>query len=250
MTARASTFEPWAQVDDLPELPEAVLEATKVDAIQMASDVLFQFTGRQWPGVGTSTLRPCACRCSTRRGCTCAPAAIALPWRPVVAVDEVSIGGDVLDPSEYRVDNDALLVRQRDMDGRARSWPAWQDLAAPLGDDRTFGITYRHGALPPVGGVRSCIQLAEQLARAWTPDQTDGCRLPKRVTTLSRQGVALAVLDPLTLFADGRTGLPEVDLWIGSVMHGAQRRPGAVIDVAGMGGHGRPRFRQTRPSGS
>lgn len=105
----------------------------------------------------------------------------------------------------------------------------------PAGEPGTWTVEYSHGRQPPVGGVQACIALARELAIGWAANaQTSArCRLPRRVTTVSRQGVTLAVLDPLTLFADGLTGLSEVDLWVSSDRYGSDRRVGGVIDVAG-----------------
>lgn len=43
------------------------------------------------------------------------------------------------------------------------------------------------------------------------------CRLPRRVQTVSRQGVTYQMVDPTDIYRDGLTGLPEVDIWIASV---------------------------------
>ena len=49
------------------------------------------------------------------------------------------------------------------------------------------------------------------------------------MTSITRQGISLAVLDPLTLFVDGLTGLPEVDLWVQSVRLGRARRSASLM---------------------
>ena len=50
----------------------------------------------------------------------------------------------------------------------------------------------------------------------------------------------MAVLDPLTLFQEGRTGLPEVDLWLASVVKGRQQRRGTMIPMGKRRGQRRP----------
>lgn len=214
---------------DTPETADTALIET---AIQVASNVLYAFTKRRYPGTRTDTIRP-TCKHHNHGDCSCAQLpGIRLPFPPIVSITEVLIDGELVPPAEYRIDGDRL-VRLRDTDGTQHGWPTSQDLTLETTEPRTWSVTYVHGCDPPEGGVRACIELAEQLVKAWTP--SDGsCRLPQRVTSISRQGVSLAVLDPLTLFAEGRTGLSFPDLWIGSELHGDARRPGAVIDVAGQ----------------
>lgn len=93
-------------------------------------------------------------------------------------------------------------------------------------------VTYSYGAEPPLGGIKAAAVLACQLALSADPAALrDGrCRLPKRVTTISRQGVTLAILDTFSVFADGLTGIPEVDLWISTVRYGETHRRATMSD--------------------
>ena len=104
-------------------------------------------------------------------------------------------------------------------------------------EEDTWSITYTYGQNPPIGGIRAAAVLACELTLAFQPETVNQCRLPKRVTSITRQGVSMAILDPLTLFADGLTGLSEVDLWVSSVAVGAKRRRASVI-VPGQPAHG------------
>ena len=238
-----STCEPWATVADVCtpcddyEMDEALLE----DSLQLATDVLFQFTGRQWPGECTETVRPCGygtaiargwCGCMSSSSCGCKRLSeLWLPNGPVVSVSEVKIDGDVLDPARYRVDDQRTLVYLPASPSAVRQgWPCCQRLDRADTEADTWSVTYTWGSLPPIGGVKAAAALGCQLALACQPEavRAGACRLPQRVTTITRQGVSMALLDPLTLFADGQTGLAEVDLWVGSVLAGRQRRPGMV----------------------
>lgn len=240
MISRPSTHTPWIEVEDLPELPDEVTDATKTAAVQVASDVLFQLSGRQWPGIGQDVLRPPA----HWRGPDAVSWRLELPYQPVVSIVAVTIEGVTVDPSEYGLVDGRHLVRYRNDADELIGWPTEQDLSVELGGERTWSVTYTHGADPPVGGVRSAITLAEQLARAWTPSQ-EGCRLGKATRTIARQGVTVALDDPMALFRDGMTGLRDVDLWLASLRHGESGRPSAVVDVAGSAPGGtRPRFRR------
>lgn len=241
MPPRTSTFGPWATPEMLPaDLPVDVTDQTKLDALQMSTDVLFGFTGRQWPGVGTEILFPPSNWCGEGP-----PWKLELPWAPIVAVTAVTIDGAVVDPAGYRLDSERFLVRLRDPDtGERTFWPVYQDETARPGDQWTWSTEFTHGLMPAIGGVRSSVSLAAELAKAWTPSAADTCRLPKGIVqSLNRQGVAVALSDPTSVFSEGRTGLRDVDLWIGSIRTGQRTRPGSVIDVAGMARKIRPRFR-------
>lgn len=259
MAPRTSTLSLWANVADRPEsVPESVDDDLWAEALQVASDVLFEMSGRRWPGVAQDTLRPvCDCGAVDYAGHRlnhvpdtyydlggCGRWELELPWAPVVEVVSVVIDGDTVPAEQYRVDDARRLVRERDDEGNHRYWPCWQDLSRPLGQVNTWAVTYTHGSAPPPGGRRAALVLAEQLARAWMPS-VGGCLLPRRVQTISKQGVTLAMIDPMTLFAEGRTGIASIDLWLGSLEHGTRRRRAAVIDIAGRPWRRGPRFRQS-----
>lgn len=252
------TCSPWAQVEDLAS-PCAELDPDLLlDGLQMASDVLYDFTRRRWPGECTTTVRPCGyrtktrwsltgagwCGCAFRRTCGCRGLSeIRLPGHAVSAVTAVAIDGAVLDASRYRVDNHRWLVYLPESDTATRqAWPCCQRLDRPDTELDTFSVTYAHGSAPPAGGRRAAMTLGCQLATAWTPAVAGQCKLPKRVTTVARQGTTLAVLDPLTLFRDGLTGLEDVDLWVGAVNRGTDRRNATVWSPNGHAGH---RFRRS-----
>lgn len=243
-----STCTAWADEADLCA-PCADYEAFDggliEDSLQLASDVLFNLTGRRWPGECETTIRPqarwrqasshrfwpgnadntwgwCSCARGRETGCS-SVSEVRLPGAPI-ALDSifVTIDGDSF--SDWRLDDGNWLVRT---DGEG--WPCCQDLDAPAGDEGTWSIAYARGLGPPIGGIRAAAALACEFMLACTPDAEGECRLPKRITSITRQGVTIAVLDPLSLFGDGLTGIPEVDLWVGSVMKGDARRRANVM---------------------
>lgn len=268
-----STCSPWATIADVCEpcnasgFDKAVLHS----ALQMASDILFDLTRRRWPGVCSDKVRPC------RRGEGCLNLAqLGAAWdaqmggsivgagaglfqsgrpvcgcgtirqlqlqSPVVAITEVLIDGAVVNPAFYRVDDRKFLTALDD-----QVWPVCQRMELPDSELNTWSVSYTFGAEPPIGGRIAAASLGCQLALACNPTavESGACRLPKRVTTITRQGVTLAVLDPLTLFSDGLTGLPEVDLWVMAANRGPRSRRANVLvpDQA-------PRFRRTGTPGS
>lgn len=122
--------------------------------------------------------------------------ALVLPG-PVAAVTEVRVGGAVLPSGAYRVENDMYLVRT---DGG--SWPARGD---------GFTVTYLNSHTPGVMGSYAAGVMAEEWLKLLTRVK-GGCRLPKSVTNVSRQGLTMEIARGM--FPDGVTGMPEVDAYI------------------------------------
>jgi len=258
------TCAPWATLADVCspcddyEFDPALLG----DTLQWASDILFNLTKRRWSGECTETVRPCTgldrfrwlpdgrpwCGCSTWNTCGCGSfSELLLPRYPVVEVANVTIDGLAVDAARYRIDDGFKLVYlPDDADPTGRTgWPCCQIIDAPPTEEGTFQMDITWGEAPPIGGVMSAAILGCQLALGCQPETIGQCRLPKRVTAITRQGITVAaVLDPLELFAKGLTGLPEVDLWVQSENLGQASR-GASIFMPGQ----RTRQSFRRPAG-
>lgn len=237
MTISVSTCAPWAEpthaaIDPAVTFEDGILES----ALQIASDILFEFTNQRWPGECTETIRPVGCGCRgygpAVYGSTVSHVVgagprwfvgthssgvseIRLPGYPVVGVDEVKIDGDVIDAARYRIDNNRTLVYLPASTSAVRqSWPCSQDMKLDSDQVDTFEVTYRYGTLPDVGGQFAAARLGFELALAFDP-KADPTRsqLPQRVTQIVTRGQTLAMIDPLDLFEKRKTGLAEVDLW-------------------------------------
>jgi hypothetical protein len=48
------------------------------------------------------------------------------------------------------------------------------------------------------------------------------------VTSVSRQGISYQMIDPTDILATGKTGLPEVDLWLSAVNPSHMQEPPRV----------------------
>lgn len=251
----------------LPE-PLASLPASGVATFEeMAATYLWDWTGRKY-GQCEVTLRPCRQDCwegrSTfwggsggplRGGLPFTPALIRGQWYnlgcgtcgdtcgcgstqalrlpgPIASVGEVQIDGTVLDPAAYRVDNGRFLVRQ---DGDL--WPTCQDMNLVLGQPDTWGVTYTKGYAVPKGGQVAAGLLANELAKAACNDKT--CGLPRRVQSITRQGVTVAVLDAFDDIDEGHTGIWLIDSWVASVVRRPRRMRVLSPDRRP------PRYRQT-----
>jgi hypothetical protein len=138
---------------------------------------------------------PCGCSSDCSCGELCK---VFLPG-PFHAMVEVTLDGAILDPDAYRVDRVAAgyeLVRQ---DGDC--WPRCQNLAVPLTEDGSFGVTYEYGIPLDADAVAAHSEYTAELVKKCLPNCD--CRLTDVDLETAAQG--------------GFTGLPFVDGWVRSV---------------------------------
>lgn len=126
---------------------------------------------------------------------------------PVYAIEEVLIGDEVLDETEYVLEGDVLYRTG------AAWWPS-QDMTRPAGEPGTWQVTYLWGSEPPPGTAKLAGLLTAEFYAACTGGK---CRLPRTVSEVSRQGVTHRVVNPSDIYATGKTGIPEIDLWLSAV---------------------------------
>lgn len=161
----------------------------------------------QWYNFG------CGGSCNTDL-CSCTYVPTITLAGPVADVTQVKLGGVVLDPSKYRLDNHMYLVRTDGSD-----WPVCQNMVEDpsVVGSNTFTVTYDLGVTPPAGGQIAAGVLACQFAKAACNDKT--CQLPQRIQTITRQGVTTLMLDSFhMLYETGTTGLFMVDNWVASIL--------------------------------
>lgn len=159
------------------------------------------------------------CWCGTGSGCfTCRPACQIWLTPPVSGIVEVRFSGTgVVDPTTYRVDDWQWLVRQGPAvtgSGTTDCWPIRNDFNFPVtgplapADNSAWQVTYLWGL--PVPAVLQ--RAAGELACEWAKNCLgQACRLPQRVTSISRQGVTVSLADVDQLLENGLTGLVTVD---------------------------------------
>lgn len=247
----------WATPSDAPcELTYDIDMSVLEDKLLVATHILYNLTFRQWPGLCSDVIRPCAeyggggrrgpadmpwwsgevitgsapwgfCGCNRDTSCGCnSLSVIRLPRRPVSAINYVKLDGQVLDPTFYRIDDYHKLVYLPGDSGGG--WPCCQRLDLPTTEEGTFEIGYAWGVEPPLPGVDAAGSLGYQLYLAVKAPKE--CRLPRRITNITRQGVTMTMLDSLKSVQDGWTGIEEVDLWIASERFARRNRGAAVYD--------------------
>lgn len=198
---------------------EVTTAAVFDDAATTASELLFEFSGRRFPGTCEQTVRPCStwCRCpwqilsrghivwnwniydpyygygwwwnSGSEACGCRPLSRVILSGYAQEVTEVKIDGAVVDPNTYRLDRHRWLSRVKQVPSDDfPHWPGCQNLELPDTEEGTFSVTYTYGVEPPSAGVTAAVELACEIYK-----QCDGqeCKLPAGVVRLARQGVVM-----------------------------------------------------------
>lgn len=211
----------WCDVGDVRDWVRAAADEAQVpDAllsrcIEVASLWLYRATGRQFRGECSATVRPVPRPADTRRE---AANEVSLGYYPVRSIIEVVVDGATLPATAYRLDDEGWLVRT---DGDP--WPVINDWERDATEVDTWAVTFTYGAAPPADGVMAAAILAGELALSAV--RSEACRLPRRVQSITRQGVTTVVVDRLDGIGKGQTGVPDVDAFIKSVNpHGLTRR--------------------------
>ena len=225
------------------DVPEGMEQAEVDRWARVASQILWGLSGRRW-GPCPVTVRPCrrscgdsdffsfqtgtgtgpwipyigsdgiwrnASTCGCKSDCSCGELSEVYLPGPVYDVVEVLVDGEALVPEAYRVDSAGLLVRT---DGEP--WPDCQDMAAPTSEPGTFAVTYRWGLPLDDAAIAAVSDLTCHFLKGCSPGGC-GCKTPRGVTRMVRQGMEMELPDPTLLFSEGRTGLPMADLWLATV---------------------------------
>jgi hypothetical protein len=149
---------------------------------------------------------------------------LKLRGRPVTRIISIrNSTGKILDPSGYYlVDHSTIHIK---------AGTPWTPC--------NVEITYAYGMPVPTAGKMAARKLAIEFARLWSGDE--GCELPQRVTSVSRQGVSYTILDNQEFIDELRTGLYEIDLFLKVTNPDNARRKSKVFSVD------RPRARKYVP---
>jgi hypothetical protein len=120
---------------------------------------------------------------------------------PVIELEDVKVGDRRLRLTEVAILDYSWLS----LGDESNCWGSCEDVT----------VTYSYGARPPALGRMAARELANQFI--WYATSDDRCSIPERVTSISRQGVSWAMLDPQDFLDDGRTGIYQVDLFLKAV---------------------------------
>ena len=233
----------WTDVDsvkeylgeDAPADGDAEAQQNLEDAIAAASELLYSLSGRKFPGVLSAIVRPVPYLAQVGTGrrvpipqstwglcwgyphtrCE-APIFIGLGRSPLISIEEIVINDEAVDPIKYRIDDQKWLVRTD-----CCSWP----MCGCTCDNFTVDFTW--GEDPPQLGVQAAIMLAAEMYRGMTPGMN--CKLPARLTSITRQGLSFAVIDPMDFMEKGLTGIYQIDMFLQAYNPGRQIRKPTVF---------------------
>lgn len=209
-------------------VPQPIIDQAKL----AASQLLWALTGRQF-GCCEVTIRPCRKKCDDiccsigdwgfpwvpkmlpsgdwtnvscdcRGGCSCTKLSeINLP-APVCSVSQVAIDGVVIDPATYRVDGFKKLVRLG-----SDVWPDCNDLTKPDTEIGTWSVTLIYGKPVPPLVILGANEMACEIIKNCSGA---ACKLPQRLSSITRQGISVSFLDDMAFLDKGLTGMYFVDL--------------------------------------
>lgn len=173
--------------------------------------------GKPWISVGLVAGQwiNCACgspECSCERLCE-----IVMPGS-IAGLVSVTVDGEEQPLTDYRIVNGHIIAR---VDGEC--FPSCQNMNASLDEVGSVGITYVPGIVPTEAGLWAAGVLACEFSKACTGAK---CRLPSSVTAVSRQGVSYTM--SAGMFANGLTGIREVDAYLIAVNPSAATKPATV----------------------
>jgi hypothetical protein len=230
----------WADVSDLekPTSPNAL------EALQTASYLIWVLSGRRWSGWHTVTEEYVCDGFMTRCG----------QWIPTTQQWEVAEQHFITTSGDpywgHRPGQHFLFLRRRParellavqrMDTNVMldlttlaiydyAYLASADLNAECTscwDPCGLEVTYKWGGPPPPAGVTAVLELANEFVKSI--ECPDECRLPERVTSVTRQGISYQIFDPQDFMTDGRVGLYAVDVFLKAVNPNRAQLPARVF---------------------
>jgi hypothetical protein len=194
----------WAYPTDF-ENPE---DQTTIDAITLASQILYSLSGRKYGGIkGVTEIYTCEHKfseCGDRLLSHAITAIggfniVRLRGNPVLQVQQVVLNGELLNSEDYEIVNsNELLLGQKYLSGCY-----------------TLTVTYAYGVEPPEAARIATKILAQELLLAVAGDNK--CRLPSRIRSVTRQNLTYDFNVDTEFIKEKKTGITEVDLWLTAV---------------------------------
>lgn len=260
---------PWIDCDDITDsctVDQADLPL--LDGIAaMASQIMFEISGRQFTGNCEKTVRPCLLACSCWDSgwggwqgspwawgwsgggwgwfdgfgnchCSCdSLSRVKLSGYPVTQILEVKIDGVAIPTTDYRLDEWTWLTRMRDSadPNTALHWPSCQILSLDDSEPGTWSVTYLAGMEPPLAGKAAATALACNLL------PHGECALPSGAVRIVRQGITIDKLQPLSsMLLQGMTGIPAIDAFMAAYNPSRLKRRPSIWSANRRGRYARP----------
>lgn len=203
-------MQPWAEVGEMPDPTNPYAEM----AIEIASNILYKLSGEKFQGINSVTevydvnqsqsisTQPALIQgkmYNVPRSSSTGTTKLHLRHRPIREIVSITEMGVELDPFSYEIRNRSFVTKKNKL--------PW--ISDTLNE---IEVNYIYGAIPPSAGKFAALKLAHELTLSWADDAE--CALPVRLSSISRQGVQISVLDPQEFLDQGRTGLYDVDLFL------------------------------------
>lgn len=250
MQPGAGPCDDWCTIDDVLEgwtAPDLATDRLIGLVIGAVSDLLYQRSARQFPGICSDVVIP-----APSAGCLVAlphdgevslwsraggtflhsPKRVDLGSYPVRQVIEVLIDGVALAASAWRVADWRWLVRT---DGG--TWPA--NTAEDTDDPPRLEVSLTFGVVPPDSGNLAAVVLVRELVKGLVGGK---CALDRRVETLNREGVTITIPGLVDSLKEGKTGVAEVDLFLWAHNPNGLSRRGRLLLMGGGRGTTRRTF--------
>lgn len=161
----------------------------ELDTLAIATRIVYELLGRRWVWPAITTTETVEIPWSQPT--------IVLHGRPVIEIISISQDGGTTQ-LPYTLENKFRV--------RLTNRPGAKTRCCGL---RKVSITYKYGSPPPEGLRRAILLLQEELDKSIAGD-TD-CQLPQGVTSVSRQGITMNIVDVESFVARGLTGISDVD---------------------------------------
>lgn len=186
-------------------------EEPAFDPVQVATGIMLSLLGWRWTWPARTV--------TEEYSVGSIPPAINLTGRPVSGV--ASVTSATGDPVPFKLVNGfKLMLGIQPVWNDISQLYLWEPCHCPSGP---YTVVYTYGAMPPMAVRRAITVLADEIRKASCGDSD--CRLPERVTSVSRQGLSWTLIDPQDFLDKGKTGIIEVDLVLVAYNSGkAQRR--------------------------
>ena len=215
-----NTCAPWATVaqllarkKNLQDIIPAPDESYLNEWLDIATDLLFTMSGRQFTGPCKAAYRPSGALTIPERVGTSFVQELDSNFWPVISVDKVTLDGAVLDPSTYVLEENRYLVKlPAAPDFLPNPWPRTQFHDRPLTEPGTWEVQITYGFAPPPLAVPATIDLAYEFM---STDLLKDSKLNERVKDIARAGISMGVVSPEDLInEDGKTGVYTVDFFL------------------------------------
>lgn len=175
----------WISASDVKTAVPSASDEEASDAAQLASEILYELSGQQYPGLCEATVAPWPTGwCYMGEGWH----GIMLPHSRIASIVDVTFDGEPVDPIEYWLEGHIIYG---------------------LAPTSLLEITYRYGQAPPLAGRKAALAFAAELAKP-----ADKCALPENVEQINRRGVTYKRRLQADIAASRKVGIGLVDLFL------------------------------------